>query len=315
MGIRGEVDGTTGEAVTETRAANASHRNDGTDTNRTGTTRSNPNHTGPGRTTPARNGVVPSRRTAPTGPAPVTWATVAPWMSSAPASPPTEEPEHSQPADDPSPVPFPGDHDAVLDTLDSVDRLAVDGASEALLPLARDELHRLTGGLRALLDEHRPDENGRCPVCPSGMRARRWPCQVWRTAHQHLIGENADPAGRTNRAKLNSLGVGPHGSAPQEEPSVPVHPTKIVASGDNGPGSWDTDAGRTVPADADTDVFEWPTMDFGYEVAPAQQPPTQPPALQPQATQPPVGGHLETDHTRIHRASVVSRRDRSTGAP
>lgn len=300
--------------MTETRAANAGHRNDGTDTNRTGTTRSNPNQAGPGRTTPARNGVTTSRRTAPTGPAPVTWATVAPWMSSAPAPAPTEEPEPAP--DAPSPVPFADDHDAVLDTLDSVDQLAVDGASEALLPLARDELHRLTGGLRALLDEHRPDENGRCPVCPSGMRARRWPCQVWRTAHQHLIGENADPAGRTNRAKLNSLRVKPRGASRQEESetSVPVHPTKIVASGDNGPSSWETDAGQTVSADADTDVFEWPTMDFGYEVAPAHQPRPQPPVAQPQATQPPVGGHLETDHTRIHRASVVSRRDRSGGA-
>lgn len=295
--------------MTETRAANTGHRNDGTDTNRTGATRTDPNHTASGHTTAtARNGA--GQRY--TGSAPVTWATVAPWMSSAPAPAPEAEPEPAPEA--PSPVPFPDDHDAVLDTLDSVDQLAVDGASEALLPLARDELHRLTGGLRALLDEHRPDENGRCPVCPSGMRARRWPCQVWRTAHQHLIGENADPAGRTNRAKLNSLRVKPPDAPQQEETPVPVHPTKIVASGDNGPSSWDTDAGQAVAADADTDVFEWPTMDFGYEVAPAHQPRPQPPVAQPQATQPPVGGHLETDHTRIHRASVVSRRDRSGGA-
>lgn len=231
------------------------------------------------------------------------WATVAPWTSQPSPSdvPPTGEFAVDDPAPvDESPIPFHGDREAVLDTLDSLDQLAVDGTADALLPLARDELHRLTEGLRALLQEHRPDENGRCPVCPSGVRTRRWPCQVWRTAHQQLIGENADPAGRTNKAKLDSmLRFKPHRST-RDEPPVPVHPTKIVASGDNGPSSWDTDAGQSRAVDADTDVFAWPTMDFECEVAPTHQP----------RPGPPVGGHLETDHTRIHRASVVARPSR-----
>jgi hypothetical protein len=78
---------------------------------------------------------------------------------------------------------------AVLHRLDLLDLAADQAESSAFLPLARTELRRLADGWRLLLKTHRPDPDGRCEACPQGLRARRWPCQVWRSAHEQLIGE------------------------------------------------------------------------------------------------------------------------------
>ncbi|MCA1655049.1 MAG: hypothetical protein LC635_00950 [Pseudonocardiaceae bacterium] len=48
-----------------------------------------------------------------------------------------------------------------------------------------------------LLTAHRADPDGRCEACRRGIRARRWPCQVWRAAHQQLIGEGLPHQQRT----------------------------------------------------------------------------------------------------------------------
>jgi hypothetical protein len=77
----------------------------------------------------------------------------------------------------------------VLHRLDMVDRAACHAEPSALLPLARTELRRLADGWRRLLTTHRADPEGRCEACRQGRRARRWPCQVWRSAHEQLIGE------------------------------------------------------------------------------------------------------------------------------
>ncbi|PPK69903.1 hypothetical protein V5P93_006458 [Actinokineospora auranticolor] len=81
---------------------------------------------------------------------------------------------------------------AVLRRLASLDEAAGSADPSTLLPLARTEISRLADGWRLLLTVHQPDEDGRCQACPvgfGGRRRRRWPCQVWRMAHEHLIGE------------------------------------------------------------------------------------------------------------------------------
>jgi hypothetical protein len=78
---------------------------------------------------------------------------------------------------------------AVLSMLDKLDRVAGQADPATLLPLARTELRRLADGWRRLLTVHRADPDGRCEGCQQGIRARRWPCQVWRAAHEQLIGD------------------------------------------------------------------------------------------------------------------------------
>ena len=75
---------------------------------------------------------------------------------------------------------------AVLRSLDRLDAVAAGASSPTQ---ARAELSRLTDGWRLLLQVHQPDENSRCVACPHRMRGKRWPCQVWRLAHRHLIGD------------------------------------------------------------------------------------------------------------------------------
>jgi hypothetical protein len=86
--------------------------------------------------------------------------------------------------------------DAVLSRLELLDEAA--GAEPStLLPLARTEINRIAEGWRLLLTVHRQDEEGRCQACPTGIRGRRWPCQVWRTAYEQLIGDGVPHRART----------------------------------------------------------------------------------------------------------------------
>lgn len=78
---------------------------------------------------------------------------------------------------------------AVLARLATLDEVAGKGEPSTLLPLARTELRRLADGWRRLLSAHHADPDGRCASCRTRIRARRWPCQVWRAAHEQLIGE------------------------------------------------------------------------------------------------------------------------------
>jgi len=94
----------------------------------------------------------------------------------------------------------PGVHDtirdAVLRRLELLDR-AADADPSTLLPLARTEINRIAEGWRLLLTVHQCDEEGRCRACPTGIRGRRWPCQVWRTAYEQLIGDGLPHRHRT----------------------------------------------------------------------------------------------------------------------
>lgn len=89
---------------------------------------------------------------------------------------------------------------AVLSRLDAVDRVAVQADPSTLLPLARTELRRLTDGWRRLLTTHSAAPEGHCEGCRPGIRSRRWPCQVWRAAHDQLIGD-----GEQHRHRLRPL--------------------------------------------------------------------------------------------------------------
>lgn len=83
---------------------------------------------------------------------------------------------------------------AVMERLAAVENMALRSAA---VPAARDCLRNITGGWREVLAEHQPDRKGRCPICSGWLRRRRWPCQVWVTAHHHLIGDGAEPLDRT----------------------------------------------------------------------------------------------------------------------
>ena len=81
---------------------------------------------------------------------------------------------------------------AVLEQLRTVDGIAAHAGSDLPVPVARTRIRRLTQGWRELLTEHQPDAAGRCPVCSGWWWRRKWPCQVWATAHYQLIGDPSD---------------------------------------------------------------------------------------------------------------------------
>lgn len=88
---------------------------------------------------------------------------------------------------------------AVLERLAAVEELAARAGAALSVPLARKHIQTITDGWRELLVQHQPDSTGRCPVCSGWLRRRRWPCEVWSTAHRHLIGDGTEPIGRPAR--------------------------------------------------------------------------------------------------------------------
>jgi hypothetical protein len=112
--------------------------------------------------------------------------------------------------------------DAVLRRLDVLDRAAGHADPSTLLPLARSEINRIADGWRLLLTEHQRDEEGRCRACPTGTRGR-WPCQIWRKAHEQLIGEGLPHRERThplrNPLERISRGIAARRAAEQADPT------------------------------------------------------------------------------------------------
>lgn len=75
------------------------------------------------------------------------------------------------------------------DHLGDLVRQAERGDDLTALDLARTELPKMVTALRALLNEHSPDERGRCPTCRSRRFSRRLPspCRAYLTAHLCLM--------------------------------------------------------------------------------------------------------------------------------
>lgn len=83
---------------------------------------------------------------------------------------------------------------AVHERLDYLDTLVAEADLPSCAALAESEIARLTAAWRAVLAEHQPDGDNRCPQCSGWRRRRRFPCSVWITAHHHLISADGPPA-------------------------------------------------------------------------------------------------------------------------
>ncbi|MGH3942915.1 MAG: hypothetical protein ACRDTG_30695 [Pseudonocardiaceae bacterium] len=77
---------------------------------------------------------------------------------------------------------------AVFERLAAVEELAVRASSQPSDQVDRYRLRTIADEWRRVLIEHQPNLNGHCPACSGWLRSRRWPCQVWVTAHERLIG-------------------------------------------------------------------------------------------------------------------------------
>ncbi|MFD1149135.1 hypothetical protein [Saccharothrix hoggarensis] len=90
--------------------------------------------------------------------------------------------------------------------LDALVRLASTGDDETAAELARTELPRVVAVVEALLDEHTPDEHGRCPTCRTRWWSRRRPapCRAYLGAQLCLtvVGEDSP----VPRKRLRSVG-------------------------------------------------------------------------------------------------------------
>ena len=78
--------------------------------------------------------------------------------------------------------------DATYAWLDQLEMLAREADEASRAALAQTELIRMATAWRALLAEHEPDDEGRCPRCSGWPRRRRgYRCSVWVTAHRYLV--------------------------------------------------------------------------------------------------------------------------------
>ncbi|GAA3016548.1 hypothetical protein [Actinokineospora globicatena] len=131
---------------------------------------------------------------------------------------------------------------AVLRRLALLDEAAGSADASTLLPLARAEISRLADGWRLLLTVHQPDEDSRCQACPAGLRGlrgKRWPCQVWRMAHEHLIGEGVPH--RDRKRPLRNPFARQARLVPPESPCEVTDRIPVVR--DDSPGERHADAG------------------------------------------------------------------------
>ncbi|GLZ29632.1 hypothetical protein Lesp02_18220 [Lentzea sp. NBRC 105346] len=92
---------------------------------------------------------------------------------------------------------------SLRDHLSTLESLAQRGDDQTAIALARNELPRIVAVVRALLDQHQPDENGRCPTCRRGRWSRRAPapCRAYIGAQLCLmLGEQESRHGKHLRS-------------------------------------------------------------------------------------------------------------------
>jgi hypothetical protein len=99
---------------------------------------------------------------------------------------------------------------AIYDWLAHVKSLARQGDMASRAMLAGTETVQMIDALAALLREHEPDRDGRCPSCPARAQRRGYRCVVWATVHAHLVagGVPAGPGVQGGRHALSSQGRG-----------------------------------------------------------------------------------------------------------
>jgi hypothetical protein len=76
--------------------------------------------------------------------------------------------------------------------------LAATGDDETAADLARSEMPRVVAAVKALLEEHTPDQHGRCPTCRTRWWSRRLPspCRAYLTTQLCLTVFDDEPSGR-----------------------------------------------------------------------------------------------------------------------
>lgn len=81
--------------------------------------------------------------------------------------------------------------DTLNEYLKRITELAYHGDDDTLSVLARETVPRLVCAVKALLEEHRPDQYGRCPSCrESGLRQLKYPkeaCPPYQMAFRCLV--------------------------------------------------------------------------------------------------------------------------------
>lgn len=207
----------------------------------------------------------------------------------------------------------------MLRGLESLGEQASRAEPGQLVTLARTEIRRLTDGWRRLLAEHQPDEDGRCQHCSGWLKRRRWPCQVWLAAHQHLIGEAIWTKARTKTRPGTTAHRKPTIVLPRQRPptadtcsaitAVPSLPTVPGASVSVRPGA----TAAELPGLTDTPTAGVPSVpDPPGRGTPG--PPDTPGSGGPGTPTTPGAGEPNgrpdqqpATPVRIHRAAVVER--------
>ena len=89
---------------------------------------------------------------------------------------------------------------SLADYLTDITYRARFGDERAAAAVARYELPRLVEALRAVLDEHSPNEFGRCPSCRTSRFGRApAPCRAYLTAHLCLVVTEEEAPEETTR--------------------------------------------------------------------------------------------------------------------